>query len=89
MSKQASFGVFLQLEQVRHNIIQYTDYSIHKFLRFYLGAKQTFGKKEKAIPRFNYTILKQPALTGHGRIDFQLMTLCITKDKKTCHSYCH
>ena len=59
-----SFIVFLQ-KQVYHNITQYTDYTIHRFLRFHLGAKQTFGKKKKAIPCFNDTILKQPALTGH------------------------
>ena len=53
------------------NIIQYTDYSIHRSLRFHLEIKQTFGKKKKAIPRFNDTILEQPALTGDGRVDFQ------------------
>ena len=70
LSKQASFVAFLQ-EQVCYNIIQYTDYSIHRFLRFHLGTKQTFGKKKNAIPRFNDTILKQPAQTGDGRVDFR------------------
>ena len=73
LSKQASFVVFLQ-EQVCQNIIQYTDYSIHRFLRFlrfHLGTKQTFGKKKKAIPHFNDTILEQPAQTGDGRVNFR------------------
>ena len=49
--------------------MQYTDYSIYAgFSGFIWEQNKHLVERKKAIPRFNDTILKQPALTGHGRI---------------------
>ena len=68
------------------NIIQHTDCSIHRFLSFHLGAKQTFNKKKilASITRFSNNLRQYKLVTDgstfnetmyhKGHQDLTLMT---------------